>query len=424
MLAIVVQRNMESVLYDVDAAFALAPLKEEIFMRIPDGMVKMVGYALQLHASLNGLKQAAFNWHTLAEAFLVSQDFKFTAADPCLFYRWSQDGTSLSLVALYVDDFRCAFDNPTERAIFKNNFEAVFPIKELNGEYYLGMMCIHDRVNGTMSVSHETYIDNMLDRFNMTDCHPVSTPAAPGTKLPKLSEADPVDSEAALFPYRQAVGALLWLARCTFPEMLYAVNQLGAHTHHFGSVHVTAVKRCFQYTKGKKAQAIVLRKGPTLELRAYADSDYCGEPEGDDNAMKSLTSIIVYLVGVGYIAAQSSLQTTVSRSTAESEYRCAGACCQTIMGLRNQMEELGLAQIAPTGIYGDNEACIKMTKNVVCSSSLRHIRNDHHYIRQCVRNGDVVMLPCKTEDMLADIGTKALPKTLFISHNGNIHNNL
>jgi hypothetical protein len=421
MLGIVVQRNMESVLYDVDAAFALSPLKEEIFMRIPDGMVKMVGYALKLHNSLNGLKQAAFNWHTLAQAFLVSQGFQFTAADPCLFYRWSVDRTALALIALYVDDFRCAFDSSDERAAFKKSFESVFPIKELSGEYYLGMMCIHDRVNGTMSVSHEAYIDNMLERFNMSDCHPVSTPSAPGTKLPKLAESDPVDAEAALFPYRQVVGALLWLARCTFPEMLYSVNQLGAHTHRFNTVHVTAAKRCLQYAKGKKTQAIVLRKGPTLELCAYADSDYCGEPEGDDNAMKSITSIVIYFIGVGFIFAQSSLQTTVSRSTAESEYRCAGACCQVIMGLRNQMEELGLSQATATGIHGDNEACIKMTKNVVCSSSLRHIRNDHHFIRQCVRNNEVVMLPCTTENMVADIGTKALPKALFLKHNETLH---
>jgi hypothetical protein len=94
------------------------------------------------------------------------------------------------------------------------------------------------------------------------------------------------------------------------------------------------------------------------------------------------------------------------------------------MGLHNQMEELGLPQSAATGIYGDNEACIKMTKNVVCSSSLRHIRNDHHFIRQCVRNAEVTMLPCATENMVADIGTKALPKALFQKHNDTLHHKL
>jgi hypothetical protein len=210
------------------------------------------------------------------------------------------------------------------------------------------------------------------------------------------------------------VGFLLWLVRCTFPKMLYAVNQLAAHCNSFDSTHTTAVRRCMQYAKGRKSQCLTLRRssGP-LQLMAFCDADFMGEPEGDELACRSLSGLVVHFQGAGFIYGQSSPQSTLSRSTAEAEYRSGGTGCQVVMGLRNQMEELGLAQVAPTTIWGDNEACIKMTLSEFCSTNMRHIKSDHHYIRQCVRKKAVVMQYCPTAKMVADIMTKALAKKQF-----------
>jgi hypothetical protein len=64
------------------------------------------------------------------------------------------------------------------------------------------------------------------------------------------SEIGTIDNEAVLFPYREAVGSLLWLARTNRPDILYAVNQLGAHNSNPNSTHVSAVKRVMRYLKG------------------------------------------------------------------------------------------------------------------------------------------------------------------------------
>jgi hypothetical protein len=86
------------------------------------------------------------------------------------------------------------------------------------------------------------YIDNMLDRFNVTNGHPASAPVALRyhASLTFPNSLSMIMWTAKLLILRmdslQAAAALLWLARCTFPHMLYAVN-----THRFGSAHVTAV---------------------------------------------------------------------------------------------------------------------------------------------------------------------------------------
>ncbi len=108
----------------MDAAFTIPTLKKDVYMKIPQGLEKMPGYALKLETSLNGLKQSAFNWNVMAAGFITGQGFKATVVDPCL------DG-QLVLIVLYVDDFRAAFKCLKQKALFESNMEGTFPIKKL-----------------------------------------------------------------------------------------------------------------------------------------------------------------------------------------------------------------------------------------------------------------------------------------------------
>ena len=127
----------------------------------------------------------------------------------------------------------------------------------------------------------------------------------------------------------------------------------------------------------------------------------------------TLTGIVLYLKGIGQIYSQSSIQKTISRSTSEAEYRAAGSTCTIVSAHRNLLEEIGMAQASPTTVWEDNQACIAMTKSVLCGSKTRHIKLDHHYIRQQVKEGEVELKYCPTSDMVADILTKALDRQRF-----------
>jgi hypothetical protein len=368
----------------------------------------------------------------MASEFIMSQGFVPTVVDPCLYVR-RLDG-QLALIALYVDDFRAAFKCLAQKALFESNMEGTFPIKKLTGDFYLGMQVKHDMEAGTISLTHHAYITNMLAAYKMTDCNPASTPAAPGSKLTKSGQGaevqelvDLVAQAAAeeFYPfYRGAVGHLLWLARTTKPEILYAVNQCAAHCVSPDHTHVTAVKRILRYCKGTINEPLILRRGNKIELTCYTDSDFAGEPELSDNPMRSLSGLIVGLQGIGFLFAQSSLQTTVSRSTAEAEYRAGGNACQVIVGIRNQLEELGFKQQQPTVIQGDNEACIKMFKSEVSGSALKHIKIDHHFVRAHVKDGEIKLVHVPTLSIVADIMTKVLSKVLFNQHKAVIRGGL
>jgi hypothetical protein len=88
------------------------------------------------------------------------------------------------------------------------------------------------------------------------------------------------------------------------------------------------------------------------------------------------------------------------------EFSIAG---NKVVGYRNMMEEMHLAQDKPTVIYQDNEAAIMIEKNRgSLSGQSRHIERKVLTCRNKVEDGQIVPVYLETSRMAADIGTKAL----------------
>jgi hypothetical protein len=272
-------------------------------------------------------------------------------------------------------------------------------------------------------VTQEVFINDLLEFSGMQDCKPCGTPVAPGTKLVRTPPGV-VDEEARSFPYASVVGSLLWLARTSRPDILYATCQLAAHMANPSMAHVQATKRVLRYLKGTKGLPLVLHHRDELVLRAFADADYGGEPEESETPLRSLTGIVAYIVGIGPIFCQSSLQSTVARSTCEAEYVALGSAAQQCLGFRQLLDEIGFTQADPTVIYNDNAAAIYTTRSRIVGSKLRHIKINFHFIRDAVRNNFIDVQYCATEKMVADILTKALPAKRFLEIRDRLMNGL
>ena len=74
---------------------------------------------------------------------------------------------------------------------------------------------------------------------------------------------------------------------------------------------------------------------------------------------------------------------------------------------------MGFTQILATTLFGDNQACIALSRNPVTHSRAKHIDIRHHFIRERVKSHEINLEFCSTKDMLADIFTKQLPRVLF-----------
>jgi hypothetical protein len=77
------------------------------------------------------------------------------------------------------------------------------------------------------------------------------------------------------------------------------------------------------------------------------------------------------------------------------------------------LKHLGFLQEDPTEIYIDNRSAIALAKNPVYHERSKHIDTRHHFIREHVKNKEVELISCKTNDQIADIFTKPLKREIF-----------
>ena len=67
-------------------------------------------------------------------------------------------------------------------------------------------------------------------------------------------------------------------------------------------------------------------------------------------------------------------------------------------------------------VFEDNHGALQRSKNPVSNSNSKHIDVRHHFLRELVRQGDIVVSHVPFEYQHADILTKVLAFDLFAIH--------
>ena len=237
----------------------------------------------------------------------------------------------------------------------------------------------------------------------MYGCKPVSTPLVTNEKLQKVDGAPEADASR----YRSLVGSLLYLT-ATRPDIMFATSLLSRFMQNPSQIHLGVGKRILRYLQGTKEYGIWYKSTGNPTLLGYTDSDWAGSV--DD--MKS-TSGYAFSLGSGIFSWASKKQATVAQSTAEAEYVAAAEATSQAIWLRRILKDMGEKQSGPTTINCDNKSTIAMEKNPVHHSRTKHIAIKYHFIREAETNMKIRLEYCPTEDQIADIFTKALPRPRF-----------
>lgn len=125
----------------------------------------------------------------------------------------------------------------------------------------------------------------------------------------------------------------------------------------------------------------------------------------------------MFLSNGGAISWTSKRQSTVALSTVEAEYIALASTCQEAMWLKQLIEEIeSIAAKKPMQIYSDNNGAISLSKNACVSQRSKHIDVRYHFIREKVENKRIKIGHVCTEQMIADMFTKALSKPKIQSY--------
>ena len=219
-LSIAASKRMFLKQFDVSTAFLYGELNESVYVQQPEGYNNGSSKVCKLMKSLYGLKQAPRCWNKRIERFLVQQGFKISEADPCLYVR--SRGDKVLLLALYVDDGLLAATDMQDLDLFLSKIQAEFEIKVKVASYFLGIE-IKRMEDGSLKINQPAYVKRVLERFRFDSCKVVATPMI---KTDEKVESGKVEVN---FPYRQAVGALMFLMTATRPDLAYSVGCLTNH---------------------------------------------------------------------------------------------------------------------------------------------------------------------------------------------------
>lgn len=245
----------------------------------------------------------------------------------------------------------------------------------------------------------------MLMKYGMQNCKAVDTPSVP-------EDDGHEDKEQVTFPYREAVGSLLYLSTRTRPDIAYAVGAASRNMESPERKHVTALKRIFKYLAGTLGEGVCYKFAANV-LKSYSDADYAG-----DVKTRRSTSGYVITFGDGPVSWASRRQPIVALSSTEAEYIAAAECCKETMFIKSMMREFKLD--VPVIFKIDNQSAIQLVKTGIFNKRTKHIDVRYHYIHELYSTGHLAIEYCPTNMQTADIFTKPLGKTKFLSHKKNL----
>jgi hypothetical protein len=401
---------------DISNAFLNGKLEEEVYMHHAPMYKTNDDTFLKLVKTLYGLKQSPRRWGQTISKALVKLGFIPLVTDTCVYVHT----TACFFIVMHVDDIVMCTDDAVLRASVVTALAALFKLTDFGlSKLYIGIEV--DDVDGGVRLSQPSYAKDVVNRFNLHDAATKRMPATPNLVLPKLSAVDDSTAEAIsthasviTFPYRSAIGALLYLAVATRPDIACIVNLLAQFCTCFTTTHVTAVKHVIRYVKGTLSKGLYFKrvvggsKSKGVSISAVCDSDW----GTDVNSRKSRTGYVIYIGGAP-ISWRSTTQRSVALSSCEAEFYALADVVKELLWLKQFLTELGVPIDGPIVVGIDNQAAIALAQNPVSHQRTKHIDIRYFFLREHIEAGTIKLQYVNTKDNVADLLTKNVSVIVF-----------
>ncbi|XP_066354306.1 uncharacterized mitochondrial protein AtMg00810-like [Miscanthus floridulus] len=225
--------------------------------------------------------------------------FIASGADSSLFIY--KHGDQVVYLIVYVDDIILTASTTTVLRHVIDQLRQAFALKDLGELHFFLRVQVRRDAMG-FYLNQAQYTEDILERAGMANCRPASTPVE---AKPKLSTTD---------------------------------GELASDSTFHHGIKISAT--------------------PSIALKVYSDADWAGCPD----TRRSMFGYCIFL-GDSLVSWSSKRQTTVSRSSAETEYRAVANAAAECCWLRNLLQELHVVIDKATMIYCDNVSVVYLSEN-------------------------------------------------------------
>lgn len=409
-MALVAQFDLEALQYDVIQAFINAnrdTSNSPVVCTLPEGF-KQPGKCVVIQQALYGLRDSPALWYKEFSSTLSKLGLTMCANEPCMFTHTDRK----VFIIFFVDDILILFhknDGVLAQSII-NGIKKVYEIRSLgNVEWFLGVRVIRDRSKRKLWLAHDTYIDKITKKFDITKTARANTP------LPVIEFVKNKDQTSAdqIKLYQEKVGSILYTAITIRADVAFAASQLSRFLTNPSTDHMYAADHCLRYLRESRYLAIQYGSASLdaeAQLIIASDTSFADDPE----TRRSSQGYTMSLFG-GLIVWRASRQDTVATSTTEAELLGMERTSKEAMALNRLFKEISLDLGEVMTIFCDNQQTIRLIvgEQERISTKLRHVDIQNMWLRQEHGKGSFKVLYLPTADMPADGLTKNLRRQPF-----------
>lgn len=404
MLAFAAAQGLQVCHIDVAGAFLNGKLDESIYMVQPPGFEDPTHPKRVCHLikSIYGLKQAALSWYNSITRFFTDIGFTQSTSDPCLYYKNSGLPTFIAL-AIWVDDILVVSKNTSVITTFFDSLNSSYKATNLGTpKLYLGIRITSSARGITLDQEH--YIEDLVIQHKLAHVKTPATPLNRGLYSDPNSNSPPCNREN----YQSLIGALLWIARCTRPDIAFTVSWLGRQSQNPTTAHWKAAMQTLAFLKTTSFHRLLYTRG-IPKLIGFTDSDFAE----DIPSRKSTTGFVFFFkAGDSPISWRSKLQSLVTRSVTEAEYVACSTGAQEATWLSYILRSFSYIA-SPVPIYVDNQSARALVASRSSTQKTKHIDIAYHYARDLHKRSIISIQPISGPDNAADVLTKAFEAPAF-----------
>ena len=301
---------------------------------------------------------------------------------------------------IYVDDIIVVTSSPDATNTLLKDLGIEFALKDL-GELHCFLGIEVQKVQNGI-VLHQTYVVDVLHHVGMKDCKSFPT---------SLSSSEPISAQVgeSLGPddstkYRSIVGAL--------QHLTLTCQYLHAPT----IVHWTAAKRILRYIQSTITVGLTLLKSRSTLVSVFSDADWAG-------CLEDRCSIggFAIFIGPNLISWSAKKHATVSRSSAESEYKALANANVEVIWVESLLGELAVKLRQPPCLWCDNLGATYLFANLVFHARAKNTEIYFHFVRERVANKKLEIRFIPSKDQVADGFTESLPVRAFENYKCNLN---
>ena len=251
------------------------------------------------------------------------------------------------------------------------------------------------------------YVQGMIEEFPVKLTGIAATPWT--ERLMKIDKTSKKLEAERASTFHTFVMKAMFLCKRGRPDINMGISFLATRVKEPTESDWSKLLKVMNFVKRTKDDVPTLEADDTQSLKWYLDAAFAVHPD-----MKSHTGS-TFTLGKGTIISSSTKQKTNSRSSTEAELNGVDDHIGKVLWTKRFLEAQGF-EVKLNIIYQDNQSTMKLAMNGKTSSGkrTRHFDIKLFYVTDLIGKGEVQVMYCPTDEMVADYNTKPLVGSKFV----------